>query len=89
MIKLAPALLDSYVGRYQLTTDMHVDVTRDGDRLWGQPKGQKAVELQPTSQTQFFAPAVNADVTFDKAADGVQQMTLSHRGRDLTGKKVQ
>jgi hypothetical protein len=89
VIQLAPAVLDGYVGRYQLTKDMHIDVTRDGDRLWGQPKGQKSVEFQATSQTQFFAPAVNADVTFDKAADGVQQLTLNLGGRAMTGKKVQ
>jgi D-alanyl-D-alanine carboxypeptidase len=88
VVKLAPAVLDTYVGRYQLSPNMHVDIRRDGERLFAQPAGQSPRELFASSDKQFFAREANIEVQFDKAADGEPQMTLSVNGRAMPGKRV-
>ncbi|MDL2356748.1 MAG: serine hydrolase [Pseudomonadota bacterium] len=88
VIKVPAAVLDTYVGRYQLTPAMFVDVRRDGDRLFGQATGQAALELFATTETQFFTREVNAQVGFDKDADGTPRLMLNHDGHKASGKKM-
>ena len=42
-----PKLLDNYTGRYQLTPDLILEITRDGDRLFAQDFVQAAASLSP------------------------------------------
>ena len=50
-IAIDPAILDVYVGRYQLRPDFILTVTREGDRLMTQATGQQKVEMFPESET--------------------------------------
>lgn len=88
IVKVAPALLDGYIGRYQVTPQMVIAISRDGDRLYGQAQGQPAFELFPMSDTLFFVREVDAQVRFGKADDGSPQLVLSQNGRNMPGKKL-
>jgi CubicO group peptidase (beta-lactamase class C family) len=88
VVKVPNAVLDTYLGRYQLSPDMFVDVRRDGDRLFGQATGQPAMELFATTETMFFTREVNAQVSFNMAADGAPQIMINHDGHRMAGKKI-
>jgi CubicO group peptidase (beta-lactamase class C family) len=88
VIKVPAALLDTYLGRYQITPDIALDITRTGERLFGQASGQPRMELFAMTETLFFTREINAQVRFNKDADGAPQVLVSHDGRNMRGKKV-
>lgn len=88
VIKLPNAVLDTYVGRYQIGPDMFVDVRRDGDRLFGHATGQPEMELFAMTETLFFTREINAQVRFNKDVAGGPQLMVSHDGRNMPGKRI-
>jgi hypothetical protein len=87
-IKLPNAVLDAYVGRYQLAPGFVIEVSRDGDKFIGQATGQGKMELFAESNTVFFPKEVDATLRFEKSSDGSPQLVLSQGGRDTVGKKL-
>jgi CubicO group peptidase (beta-lactamase class C family) len=60
-----PALYDRYAGTYQIgELDMVFTVSRDGDRLLGQFKGQFRFQMYPASDNTFFLKIDEAEVKF-------------------------
>ncbi|MDB5755823.1 MAG: beta-lactamase, partial [Massilia sp.] len=88
VIKVPNAVLDTYVGRYQIGPDMFVDVRRDGDRLFGHATGQPEMELFAMTETLFFTREINAQVRFNKDVAGGPQLMVSHDGRNMPGKRI-
>ena len=88
VIKVPAALLDTYLGRYQIMPDIALDITRTGERLFGQASGQPRMELFAMTETLFFTREINAQVRFQKDADGAPQVLVSHDGRNMSGKKI-
>jgi CubicO group peptidase (beta-lactamase class C family) len=87
--KVDPKIYDSYVGQYEITPSLIITVTKEGDRLFGQPTGQPLFEMFPESETKFFLKVIDAQITFAKNDKGeVASLTLRHNGRDRTGKKI-
>ncbi len=69
---------------------MTVTITKEGDRLMGQPAGQPKVELLPESETKFYVRVVDAEVTFQRDQTGkVAQFTLSQGGLNIPAKRVE
>jgi len=83
-IVLPPEQLAGLVGRYQFgAAPAYLTITQDGARLFAQLTGQSAFEIYPESATKFFWRVVDAQVTFDRAADGrASALTLHQMGRD-------
>ncbi len=77
VIKLDPAILDLYVGEYEIEAPEVVlreggrtfSVTREGDHLMGESKMGKT-ELLAESETVFQAKGSPVKLTFTKAPDG-------------------
>lgn len=65
-----PHVFADYIGEYQLHPGYNVHIERQGDQLYLHPAGQHALPLYATSDTEFFAQEINADVSFMKNADG-------------------
>ncbi|MCU0238021.1 MAG: serine hydrolase [Pyrinomonadaceae bacterium] len=87
--KINPSVYDDYVGDYELTPNLIVTITREGDNLMGQPKGQEKIKLEPISETEFAVPSVGANVKFEKDSNGkVIGMILEQAGMTLKGKKI-
>jgi len=86
---VAAAILDSYVGQYQLAPAFVMTVTRTGEQLFIQATGQARLPVFAESQTDFFYKVVDAQVTFIKDANGqVTGLILHQGGRDTPGRKV-
>ena len=83
-----PETFDEYVGEYQLPDGKVLIVTRDGNRLMVQQKGESKIEMFAQSSTRFFAKAVDAEFAFTKDRDGkVVHMEL-YQGGTVILKKI-
>ncbi len=84
-VVLPPAALDKFVGRYEVKPGFVVEVTRDGDKLFGQATGQRKFFLMPTSALQFYVKELDAEVNFNEAKSAV---TLLQNGRLTPAKRL-
>jgi D-alanyl-D-alanine carboxypeptidase len=82
-VKLAPALLDTYVGRYQLQPGFIIEIVREGEKLIAQATNQPKFELFASSDTEFFLKAIDAQVKFTKNPDGSHVLVLNQGGRTM------
>ncbi|HXU40331.1 MAG TPA: DUF3471 domain-containing protein [Blastocatellia bacterium] len=70
LAKVDPQVFDTYVGKYEFPNKAQYEVTREGNRYFGQaPKNPKR-ELFPASDSKFFIPEVESQVTFVKDEKG-------------------
>lgn len=90
----APALqlsqrdLDVVSGSYQSDSGFEFIITHDGTTLSMVAGTQDALELHPKSSTEFFAKALNVDVTFDEGEGGkITGLTLIQGGSETTATK--
>ena len=67
---LAPAVLDLYVGEYELGPNRTLTVTREGNSLFAQPTGQQRFELLPESETHFFLRDADLQTVFVRDSAG-------------------
>ena len=64
-------------------------MTREGDRLFGEPKGDTKEELVPETESRFKLTNLNAIVTFVKDAGGkVTGIEIELNGQKVQGKKI-
>ena len=68
MAKLDPAVLDAYVGRYQADVPgkgkQLFELSRDGSRLFCQPKGRPSTCSRPSPRHLFYIKAVDSEARF-------------------------
>jgi len=82
-------VLDKYIGKYEIAPNLVLTISREGERLLGQPSGQSQIELRPLSDVKFFAKEVNAEVTFVADGDGkVTHLVLRQGRRDTEAKRL-
>jgi hypothetical protein len=64
-------------------------VTRDADKLFGQPPGESKEELIPESDGTFSVTNVGAKLKFVRDEKGkVIELQVNLNGQDLKGKKI-
>lgn len=84
-IAVDPAVLDRYVGAYQLAPGFVVTVTREGNRLFAQATAQPKFEVFAKSEREFFYKVVEATIRFNEDGRG---LVLLQNGMEMPGKKV-
>ncbi len=83
-VAVAPAVLERYVGLYQLAPGVMFTITREEDRLYAQLTGQDRYRIYAASDTRFFYRAVEAEIEFELSGSGkVQRLVLYQNGRVL------
>jgi CubicO group peptidase (beta-lactamase class C family) len=82
------AILQTYVGTYELAPGFNIVITRDGQRLFGQATGQSQFELFANSPTEFYLKVVEAKVVFNTNTEGVVSMTLFQGGAVMPGRRL-
>ena len=84
------AILESYVGKYQLMPNFIITVTKEGQQLKAQATGQPQFDIFPKTEHEFYLKVVNAQLTFNKNDAGiVESITLFQGGQETTGKRVE
>jgi uncharacterized pyridoxamine 5'-phosphate oxidase family protein len=88
-ITLDAAVLDGCVGRYQFSSATYT-VTREGTQVFAQISGQPRAEIFARSPTEFFYTAVDAQITFERNAEGKATAAVLHQaGRDLRWTRIE
>lgn len=84
-VTLSNAALDRYAGRFELQPGFVLELSRDGDKFFGQATGQPKVQLMPVSDSVFYIQEIDAEIRFD---NGTDQMVLLQGGRKRPGKRI-
>jgi len=87
-VKVDNARFDAWAGTYQLAPQFMIAVSREGDRYYAQATGQAKIEIFPASDDVYFSRDVNAEVRFEKAADGAPRLVLHQNGQATPGTRV-
>jgi hypothetical protein len=83
---VSQALLDSYVGTYNLFPNFDLTISTREGRLFAQATGQPEFELFAESERRFFLKVVVAQIDFMPAVDGVvKELVLHQGGQDMKG----
>ncbi|MFZ1730264.1 MAG: serine hydrolase [Bacteroidota bacterium] len=89
-IIISAAILDRYLGRYELKPGFDLTITREDTQLFAQATGQPKFELFPSSDNNFYLKVVNAQVTFvTEGAEPATSLILHQNGRDMPAKRVE
>jgi len=86
--KADPKTFDDYVGEYEAPIGILV-ITREGDQLFGQPKGDTKEELKPQDDGSFLVTNVNAKIKFIRDEKGkVIEIVVNLNDQEMKGKKI-
>lgn len=89
VITLDKKVLEKYVGEYQIGTNIIIAITLEDGKLMGQLGGQGKFSLLPETETEFYSKDVNAEIVFEKDANGnVTGFTLKQGGSNNPAKKI-
>jgi hypothetical protein len=83
-IAVETAILDNYVGFYQLNDGAVFTITRGENHLVTQITGQPPVPIYAESNTEFFAKVVDAQISFVSDAKGLATSLMLHQGGGQT-----
>jgi hypothetical protein len=84
-VQVAPEVLQSYAGTYDLSPLISFTVTAEDSKLFARLTGQDKFQLFAESDTKFYYKIVDAQITFVKGEMGqVKELILHQGGRDLT-----
>ncbi len=87
--KADPKTFDDYVGEYEAPIGVLI-ITREGDKLFGQPRDQgNKEELKPEDDGTFSVTNVNAKIKFVRDDKGkVVEIIVNLNGEEIRGKKI-
>ena len=89
-VVVAPEILKTYVGKYQLAPAFFITVTLADDRLYLQATGQSKFEIYPSDYNKFYLKVVEAKVEFKANPEGqIDSMILYQNGQVLPGQRVE
>jgi D-alanyl-D-alanine carboxypeptidase len=78
-------VLDTYAGRFELQPGFVIELTRDGEKFFGQATGQRKFELMPVSATTFYVKEVDAEIRFNNGSD---KLVLLQGGREMPATRL-
>ncbi len=88
-VEVAEAVLETYVGEYELANELSLVVTLEDGALFVHPTGQEKVAVFAESETKFFLRVVEAQISFTKDDSGaVTGLVLHQGGRERPGQRV-
>ena len=89
-VKVSDAILETYIGKYELMEGFILTVTKEGSQLKTQATGQPVFDIFPKSENEFYLKVVNAQLIFNKNDAGdIDSVTLFQGGREITGKQIE
>jgi D-alanyl-D-alanine-carboxypeptidase/D-alanyl-D-alanine-endopeptidase len=90
IIEVSDEILELYTGKYQLTPEFFITITKRNSMLIAQATGQQEFELFASAQNEFFLKVVEASVSFNKNEEGLVKGLILHQGgQDIPGTKVE
>lgn len=88
-VQVDPRIFDRYMGTYHLDPNFSIEITRQGDRLFGQATCQPKFEIFPESEKDYFLKVVGAQITFVTGRQGrASSLILRQAGIDRQAKRL-
>ena len=88
-VKVSNAILETYIGEYELKPGFTLTVTLEGNQLKTEATGQQVVDIFPKSETEFYLKVVDAQLVFNKNDAGeIDSVTLFQGGQEMLGKRI-
>ncbi|HTE00153.1 MAG TPA: serine hydrolase [Mucilaginibacter sp.] len=87
-VKFSANLLDSYTGKYEIKPDLFIMVSRNGERLYGQPTGQGKYLLLPVTENKFSLNYADTQIEFIKDDKGEVTKAVVYQNGPHDAKKV-
>lgn len=89
VVKVDPAIFDAYAGRYLAEGLGVLTISREGDRLMGQPARDPKAELIPQSEAKFYVRENNSEITFERDGKGkVVGLAMKTPGQTRTARRL-
>jgi CubicO group peptidase (beta-lactamase class C family) len=89
VVSLSPATLNTYVGRYELSSGLVLVVSEDEKGLMIQRSDESKIEIFPESETRFFVKGSDAMITFVTGPQGsATRLVLQQGGRDIPAPRI-
>eukprot|EP01093_Parvamoeba_rugata_P000548 TRINITY_DN1061_c0_g1_i1.p1 TRINITY_DN1061_c0_g1~~TRINITY_DN1061_c0_g1_i1.p1 ORF type:complete len:587 (-),score=128.52 TRINITY_DN1061_c0_g1_i1:3118-4878(-) len=90
VFEVPEALLESYIGVYELMPTFKITITKEGKQLKAQATGQPMLDILAKSNDTFFLKEVAAQIQFIKDENGaIESLTLFQNGQEMNGNKVE
>jgi CubicO group peptidase (beta-lactamase class C family) len=88
-IQVAPEILKTYVGEYELAPNFTITISLEGNQLKAQGTGQPSTEIYAEKENLFYVKVVAAKFEFVRDAQGkVSEVILYQGGGEHHGKKI-
>ena len=88
-IEVDTAILRQYTGVYQLTPEINLNITLEGDQLFAQAKGQGKTELFAEKENFFFLKLADIQIEFPKNSMGkITKLIFYQNGQQLPALKI-
>jgi serine-type D-Ala-D-Ala carboxypeptidase/endopeptidase len=88
-IEVSESILQTYVGKYEVATNVFADVTREGNNLFIQITGQPKFDLFAYEETKFSLKVMDAQIEFTKDEKGQVNGLFLYQGENkVPGKRV-
>ena len=86
---VSPAILERYVGTYELAPTFKLTVTLENGNLMTQATGQAKVQVFPETATKFFLKVIDAQIEFlvDEAGN-IGSLKPYQGGHTMSARKV-
>lgn len=81
--------LTIYEGRFEISKDLLMDVSTEGQKIFVQVTGQQKYEMYPSKKDEFFLKVVEATVHFNRDDNGqVVSANIEQGGFKATAPKI-
>lgn len=88
-VEVSDAILETYIGKYELQPGFIIAITKEGNQLKAQATGQPIADIYPKSENEFYLKVVDAQLVFNKNDAGdVESVTLFQGGVEMLGKRL-
>ncbi len=88
-VNVPTAVLQSYVGKYEITPGFQIEVTLEKDQLSIQATNQPKAEIFAESDVKFYLKIVEAQIEFMKNTQGeIEKLVLYQNGQALNGVRL-
>lgn len=84
------AVLDTYVGKYELAPNFIITITRKENSLFAQATAQPQFEIFASAQNKFYFKVVEANLVFNSDEEGkIKSVTLNQGGQSPEANKIE
>jgi len=89
-IRVAPSVMEQYVGKYAFAPGVIMTISMKGRQLMARLTGQQQLPIHPRSETEWFYTDVDATVKFLRDDDGsCHSLQLLQNGLTQTAKRIE